>query len=56
MVPGLDAHHISNAFREELADASFPAVAKFATAQQEENHLVECDFKYYNLDVIISVG
>ena len=56
MVPGLDTHHISNALREELADASFPVVAKFATTQQEENRLVERGLEYYNLDVIVSVG
>ena len=45
--------HINNALQEELDSST---VAKFATVQKEGNRDVTRDIKYYNLDVIISVG
>lgn len=46
--------HISNALKEELADAA--TVAKFAIVQTEGNRTVTRTIEFYNLDVIISVG
>lgn len=48
--------HIVNALKEELAGASNPTVAKFATVQIEGDRQVERQVEHYNLDVIISVG
>lgn len=45
--------HINNALKEELDNST---VAKFATVQKEGNRNVSRDIKYYNLDMIISVG
>ena len=45
--------HINNALQEELDSST---VAKFATVQKEGNREVTRNIKYYNLDVIISVG
>lgn len=48
-------NYISTALKEEL-DNIESTVAEFATVQMEENHEVERNVEYYNLDVIISVG
>ena len=48
--------HIGNALKEELSDAGFPTVAKFATVQIEGNRQVERKVEYYSLDVVLSVG
>lgn len=49
------SRHIKNIFSEgELRRDS--TVAKYATVQMEGNRSVSRDIKYYNLDVIISVG
>ena len=45
--------HINNALKEELDNST---VAKFATIQKEVNRDVTRNIKYYNLDMIISVG
>jgi len=45
--------HINNALREEV---DLSTVAKFATVQFEGDRQVERNIKYYNLDMIISVG
>ena len=45
--------HINNALKEELDDST---VAKFATVQTEGNREIQRSIKYYNLDMIISVG
>ena len=45
--------HINNALKEELDNST---VAKFATVQKEGNRDVTREIKYYNLDMIISVG
>lgn len=47
--------YISTALKEEL-DNIESTVAEFATVQMEGNREVERNVKYYNLDVIISVG
>lgn len=48
-------NYISTALKEEL-DNIESTVAEFATVQMEGNREVERNVKYYNLDVIISVG
>lgn len=45
--------HIKNALKEELDNST---IAKFATVQQEGDRNVVRDIKYYNLDMIISIG
>ena len=45
--------HIKNALKEELDSST---VAKFATVQKEGERKVERDIRFYNLDMIISVG
>ena len=45
--------HINNALKEELDNST---VAKFATVQTEGNREIQRSIKYYNLDMIISVG
>lgn len=47
------SRHIKNALEEEADNST---VAKFATVQNEGNRSVTRNVKYYNLDVIISVG
>jgi len=47
--------HISNIFKEEeLSPVS--TVKEYLTVQQEGNRIIKRNQKYYNLDVIISVG
>ena len=52
--------HIVNALSEELAQnlgtTDLPTVANFATVQNEGGRRVLRQVKYYNLDVILSVG
>jgi len=49
------SRHINNIFKEgELSEEA--TVAFFATVQNEGNRTVSRDVKYFNLDVIISVG
>lgn len=49
------SRHISNAFSEgELSPDR--TVAKFATVQREGTRSIQRDIRFYNLDVIISVG
>ena len=46
--------HVNNALKEELAGMA--TVAKFATVQKEGDRTVTRQVKYYNLDMVLSVG
>ena len=46
--------HINNIFKEELSPIS--TVKEYLTVQREGNRTIKRNQKYYNLDVIISVG
>ncbi len=46
--------HINNIYEEELVEKS--TVKEFLTVQKEGNRKVERKVKYYNLDMIISLG
>ena len=47
--------HIKNIFDEEELDIN-STVKEFLTVQKEENRKVERKVKYYNLDMILSLG
>ena len=47
--------HINNIFKEEEL-SPISTVKKYLTVQQEGNRIIKRNQKYYNLDVIISVG
>ena len=47
--------HINNIFKEEEL-SSISTVKEYLTVQQEGNRIIKRNQKYYNLDVIISVG
>ena len=47
--------HINNIFKEEEL-SSISTVKEYLTVQQEGKRLIKRSQKYYNLDVIISVG
>lgn len=46
--------HINNIYEEELVEKS--TVKEFLTVRKEGNRKVERKVKYYNLDMIISLG
>ena len=47
--------HIKNIFDEEELDIN-STVKEFLTVQKEENRKVDRKVKYYNLDMILSLG
>ena len=47
--------HIKNIFDEEELDIN-STVKEFLTVQKEENRKAERKVKYYNLDMILSLG
>ena len=48
--------HINNALKEELLNAPYATVAKFATVQKEGARSVTRNIEYYCLDIVLSVG